>query len=69
MADPIIIPCPLCDGSAVIVLPSRHFHSKWDVDPPEYYNEEEPCPECCGTGRVLHEGDPITLEELDAAHG
>lgn len=66
--DPIFVPCPLCNGSAVMVVPSRHFHSKWDVDPPEYYNEEVPCPECEGSGEVQTEGEPITLEELDQAH-
>lgn len=67
MADPIFVPCPMCHGSAVIVVPSRQTHSKWDVDPPEYYNEEDECPECGGTGEVETEGDPITLEELDQA--
>lgn len=66
MSDPIFVTCEDCDGYGARVVPPRyHIHGRWDVDPPEYYNEEVPCEMCDGTGRMIAEGDPITLENLE----
>lgn len=64
MTDPIFVECSQCEGYGAIVVPSRQFHSKWDTDPPEYYNEEEPCPTCGGTGKEEIQGEPITLDDI-----
>jgi len=56
--DPIFIPCPCCDGSAE----ELHF-AGMSYDGPDVW--AVPCRECDGTGRVEHEAEPITLEDLD----
>lgn len=64
---PILTECEQCKGYGAIIVPSRQFHSKWDTDPPEYYNEEEPCPTCKGTGKEeFVPGEAVTLEDLES---
>ena len=39
------------------------------IDSGHYDTEEDPCPECEGNGQTLVDGQPITLEDLEDAHG
>jgi len=56
-----LIPCPCCDGAG-----------EWDEGPvPASSGATEPdyrqviCPECEGSGRVLVECEPRTLDDID----
>ncbi len=69
MSDVVLTTCEDCNGYGARIVSSRHYHSRWDSEPPEYYNEELPCEMCAGTGRMIVEGKPITLEDLDCMCG
>jgi hypothetical protein len=67
MTTPLLVPCPLCDGLAVVgrcVWVCEH-----GCGIPHEDTEEDECPECEGTGRVLALGDPISLDDLDRMGG
>lgn len=55
----LLVTCPFCNGLAVTV---RGVVGCFD-------GVEEACPECEGAGQTLVEGEPITMEDLEAAHG
>jgi len=62
-----IVPCPLCDGYAVI--PRAVWVYERGCAFGHYDTEEDACPECEGAGRVLVEGEPITIDDLDEMSG
>lgn len=65
--DPIFIPCPACDGSAVKVIGCMVYEHGCGF--PHRDTDEIPCPECEGAGTVEVEAEPITLDDLDASQG
>lgn len=66
-AEPLLVPCPLCNGSAVSVRAVWVY--EYGCAFGHYDSEEDPCPECDGSGQTLVDGEPITLEDLEVAYG
>ena len=58
--DPIFVTCEACNGLGVIVIGADY---DWHSGPSAI---EGPCPDCDGTGRQETEGEPLTLEDLEA---
>lgn len=55
-----IMLCPTCGSEGVLIFARGN-----DPDNERY----EECPECEGSGDVLVEVEPITMEDLEAADG
>lgn len=64
---PILVACPLCNGSAV--SPRAVWVYEHGCAFGHYDTEEDACPECEGAGQLLVECEPITLEDLAVSHG
>ena len=66
--EELLTVCENCDGAGEFV--SQHITG---YDPrdgsPLGWEDQYPCPDCDGTGRVLTEVEPITLDDLEEAFG
>lgn len=60
---PLLVPCPLCDGSAVQARAVWVYEHGCAFG--HYDTEEDPCPECEGNGRVLVDSVPATQEDRE----
>jgi hypothetical protein len=65
--DTLLVPCPLCDGSAVIGRRVTVYEHGCGF--PHDDTHEEQCPHCEGAGSVLIEGYPISMDDLDNMAG
>ena len=65
--EELLTVCENCDGAGEFVSQYITGYDPRDGSPLGW-EDQYPCPECGGTGRVLTEVEPIDISDLDAIH-